>query len=232
MKAKDDDTPAENSDQALAHFRQLDQFTSSYLAEQIAMIETLKGSTQTHISFEHLWMLFDSGTDVYCRSRKGGHRLRSSSDAFSTMVTERLWNPQAFRVVSTVGGGSSRTMPHIGWTKSSAKVTVSKSARDCFSDLSIQCYYIEYTGTQWQPVLDHIVLKPYDGTMEITELEVFPIQYRSQIKGTEDPYLDLYERGSKYVNLTRMSHLRYEGFTAGDTSEQVGVFDREPIRED
>ncbi|KAK5048502.1 hypothetical protein LTR84_005592 [Exophiala bonariae] len=218
LKGEDDDTPPEDLNKALAHFSQLHQFISSYFAEQLAMIESLKGATQTHISFEHLWMLFDSGTDVYCRSRKGGHKLRGLSDDLPSVFTERLWAPQAFRVVSTVGGGRSQSVPHMRLATRFGKGTVSTRPRDCFSDLSLQCYYIEYTGTEWQPVLDHIVLKPYDGTMEITDLEVYPIHYRPQMK---DPYLDLHDRGKRYVNLTRLSHLRYEGSTAGDNSEEI-----------
>jgi len=218
-KTEDTDSSVEDNIQTLDHFRQLHDILELYFHEQLTTLKNLKASTQTQITFEQLWMLFDSGTDIYCRARRGGHKFR---DAGGT-PTERLWTPQAFRIASTMGGGRLQTFLHRRLKKPFAAETVSTSARDCFADFSIQCYYVEYTGTGWRSVLDYIVLKPFDGPMDIIDLEAYPIQYRSQLKESVDPYQDLIDRGRKYVNLTQISHLRYEGPTIGDSSEEVGL---------
>lgn len=216
-KTEDADSPVEDYVQVLNHSRQLHHLIELYFTEQLTTLKNLKGLTQTQISFEQLWMLFESGMDVYCRSRKGGHKFLDSAE----MRTDRLWTPQAFRIVSTMGGGRLQTLLHRRLEKAFAVETVSTSTRDCFAEFSLQCYYIEYAGTGWQPVLDNIVLKPFDGLMDVADLEAYPIHFRSQLKESVDPFQDLLGRGRKYVKMTEICHLRYEGPTVGDSSEEV-----------
>ncbi|KAF2398233.1 hypothetical protein EJ06DRAFT_480744 [Trichodelitschia bisporula] len=87
---------------ALEHFRALIQFVDKYFAKQLSLLKGVKAGKVARLAFDNLWMLFDSGDNIYSSQQQGGQTLRGEDD--ETHVSKRRDVPQAYRVLATIGG--------------------------------------------------------------------------------------------------------------------------------
>ncbi|KAL8310283.1 hypothetical protein RB597_010213 [Gaeumannomyces tritici] len=95
-----------------------------------------------------------------------------------------------------------------------------EKASDRFTSLLVSCYYIDFNGARLSAVPDIFKIRPFDGEMEVTSLNVFPIAYQRHL-GTQDKAIDLHARGLKFLEWTRVTHLSYDGQTVGETQEEI-----------
>lgn len=108
--------------EAFDHFRHLVQFLDQYLAVKASLFQALREGTREKVSYEDLWMLFETGDKIYSPFRQGRTVIRnetsgsdSGSDSGSESesdddvhITRRRYAPQAYRVVATTGGSPLR----------------------------------------------------------------------------------------------------------------------------
>jgi hypothetical protein len=90
---------------------------------------------------------------------------------------------------------------------------ISRRIRNHYADLAVQCFHIDFDGDNFGTVPEVFYFKPYEREMEIRSLEAYPSRYMLQDR--------LYERGQKFLDYTRFSHLQYEGLTVGPSREEV-----------
>ncbi|KAK1750914.1 hypothetical protein QBC47DRAFT_392881 [Echria macrotheca] len=200
---------------ALPHFRMFLAFVDKYLAKQISLFNRLRrGETIQEISFENLWMLFDIGDLVFSPARDGQqwehNRIKSPS---------RRYAPQAYRVMATSGGMPSTTAysyfhRQAALNEQTMSVTP-RRIRNTYTELYVHCYYIDFDGIKYGLVSEIFTFRPFEQTVEIRNLQAYPVHY---VAGLSDRLL---ERGGVFLDMTKISHMRYEGLTVGRSREEI-----------
>ncbi|KAL8398473.1 hypothetical protein RB596_005847 [Gaeumannomyces avenae] len=95
-----------------------------------------------------------------------------------------------------------------------------EKADDRFTPLLVSCYYIDFDGARLSAVPEIFKIRPFDGEMEVTSLNAFPMAYQRHL-ATQDKAIDLHARGLKFLEWTRVTHLSYDGQTVGETQEEI-----------
>lgn len=115
---------------------------------------------------------------------------------------------QVYRVVQ-VSGGRKSVVPR----------KERRLNRNTVSNLVIDCFHLDYDREQIRPVPETLYIRPYEGDLPVTSLNVYPLDY------DRGPARSLRERGKKFVELVRVSHRRYKGISLaeGDSSNYEEV---------
>lgn len=99
-----------------------------------------------------------------------------------------------------------------------------------YSPLYVYCFYIDFDGNRYGTVTEIFVFKPHDGEVDIRSLEAYPYHYMttpstglkpSEHTAEENKKDKLLERGRKFIDLTTVAHMSYEGLTIGESREEV-----------
>ncbi|KAF5635828.1 ATPase family AAA domain protein [Fusarium sp. NRRL 52700] len=219
--------------EALDHFKVLVSFVDKYLHKQISHLERIKLGKWDKISFDNLWMLFTSGSTIYCPFRD----IKKIGD----YTTQPQYVPQAFRVIGALGGVPSissltptfeeaRNMTNNvdvldGLYKSQdgfrAIGPASRRINSLFSPLHVRCFNVDFDGIKYGLVEHMFIFKPFHGQVDIQSLEAYPVQFSRLSQAGEDPIAEFSQRGEKFVDATLVSHLSYEGLTVGKNREEV-----------
>jgi len=85
--------------------------------------------------------------------------------------------------------------------------------RNRYTELRVYGYFVDFNGVEFGSVPDIFIFKPYEGLMDVRSLQAYPIGYLRDNT--------LVERGRRFVDMTRISHMQYAGLTAGITREHV-----------
>lgn len=99
-----------------------------------------------------------------------------------------------------------------------------------YSPLYVYCFYIDFDGSKYGTVTEIFVFKPHDGDVDIRSLEAYPYHFMTtpamglkppEHQGEGNKKDKLLERGRKFIDLTTVSHMSYEGLTIGESREEV-----------
>jgi len=241
-----DTTAAYDRDSAIPHFQELLRFVDKYLGKQIQLFDRIRKGDEDRVAFKDLWMVFDMKDIIYSPLRDNDQRVFRNQAEDNDHLQVKRHSSQAYQVVSTTGG-----MP---WQKtvtataaamnkdtdaltsqevvetvkdiSKADQTKTNTARSSYSELFVYCFYIDFNGVEYGIVRDVFMFKPYESVMDVRNLQAYPIRYRSD--KTQDSLL---ERGRQFINVTKVSHMQYEGLTAG-VREEVSSSDSTPTSAD
>lgn len=118
---------------------------------------------------------------------------------------------QVYRVLQVTGGRKSlrpREGDNSTWRKE-------------VSDLSVDCFSLDYDGKQFRPVLKTISIKPYDGVWPVLSLAAYPLDLEG-----ENLASTLVDRGKKFEELTKVKHRRYKGLSVKEWWENYVYYDR------
>ncbi|XDG07175.1 hypothetical protein ABKA04_006790 [Annulohypoxylon sp. FPYF3050] len=223
--------PQHERREALDHFRELLKFIEKYLEPQIKLYEAIREGTITKVSFENLWMVFNVNDTIYCPIKKGNQELEVFLDGdpnTKKYLTRSKATPQAYRVVSSEGGvgvyvdperddSSIITSQPMGKNKQQNKENMSISAKEQFTTLKVYCFSVDSDAEKYTPVEDFFIFKPFEGEVDITSLEAYPIRFHPQYEQVSDMLL---QRGRKFIEMTQISHMIYEGLTVGEDKEE------------
>lgn len=144
------------------------------------------------VSFHDLWFLFSPGEEVV-----GQHRR------------------QAYRVMSVTSTGHKVIPPYkTTWDRESAKAEE--------TPIILKCVYIDFDGKMLGPVSRTIEIPRYDGEKAVTALEVYPLRFAEEHKGQDKEAFrkSLIGRGKKFLDVARVKHMHYNGFSL-ETKEEV-----------
>lgn len=232
------------------HFRMLLEFADKYLAKQLELFERLRLGLEDKITFENLWMLFDTGVAIHSPSVTGGAVFRND-DEFHT--TKTRYCAQVFRVLIAKGGLlTKKSLAPRQATKDedvTGLMTVAdlfirgvqretlalgrsdirsvQRNKDRFIPLEVTCFHIDFDGTNYGTVREIFSFKPFDGVMDIRSLVAYPVTYlksqpvRPLARGNEVESDALLERGKRFIDIASVAHMSYEGLTVGKSREEV-----------
>lgn len=202
--------------EAYQHFKLLVDFIDQYLAKPLDKLKAYRDRRVSQVAFEDLWMLYDSGETICCHSRRGGASVVVDED--ETHETISRDTPQAYRVVAVMGGIRLEFQsPETSGGDSRPQKGEALRARDLYSPLMIDCYYLDCDGSRYDCVSEKFHIKPFDGEVDVTSLEAFPVGFDQKLKP------DYFEnRGLTFLSLSfGFAHRQYEALTVGTNSEEV-----------
>ncbi|KAI1409797.1 hypothetical protein F5Y13DRAFT_203189 [Hypoxylon sp. FL1857] len=228
-----EDLPMHERQEELTHFRELCKFFDTYLKPQIVLYENIREGLSTKIAFENLWMLFNFNETIFCQIRRGLQEVVAfdgpGQQAPKKYATNTRLTPQAYRVVYAEGGigvyedqvrndGSILTSTQVERPTPHNQENIAAAAKEKFCPLIIYCFSVESNAERYTPVKDFFVFKPFEGEVDITSLEAYPLRFHRQ-----KPHISemLLERGRKFIDMTSISHMTYDGLTVGDDREEV-----------
>lgn len=185
-------------------------------------------------------------------------------------TTRRRYLPQAYRVAATVGGAplrknlapkntttgddsmsedalirmftnASSMRTGLGIQPVSLSVPRAQRMKEKYTPLHVICIYVDFNGVKYGTDTEIFVFRPFDGEMDIKNLEAFPLQYLStepshsisssglikeRSPDTERREIEspdaLIERGRKFIDVTAVSqHMNHTGLTVGESKEEV-----------
>ncbi|KAI0890589.1 uncharacterized protein GGS22DRAFT_151326 [Annulohypoxylon maeteangense] len=224
--------PQHERQETLEHFRELLKFIEKYLEPQLKLYDDIRQGTVTKVTFENLWMVFNVNDTIYCPIKKGNQELEVFLDGdpnTKKYVTRTRSTPQAYRVVSSEGGvgvyvdperddSSIMTLQPMGKAKQQNQENLTISAKEQFTSLKVYCFSVDSDGEKYTPVEDFFIFKPFEGEIDITSLEAYPTHFNSQYEKVSEMLL---QRGRKFIEMTEISHMIYEGLTVGEDKEEV-----------
>ncbi|XXG93940.1 hypothetical protein Hte_000190 [Hypoxylon texense] len=222
--SSEDESP-EASLKTLTNFRELMKFIDTYLEPQVKLYERVRDGSAKKIAFENLWMLFNFNDTIYSPVKRGHQEVTIIEPGNKPVryYTKPKPTPQAYRVIHSTGGVGIYFDPSLDHdsiiTRESQGQELSTiSVRDQFSQLIVFCFSISFNGEKYTPVEDFFVFKPFEGEVDITSLEGYPLRFHRQ---GEQISRMLLERGRKFIDMTAISHMTYEGLTVGDDRQEV-----------
>lgn len=241
------------TEEALLHFCMLLEFIEKYLYKKVTLFNRLKQGLEDKIAFEDLWMLFDTGDTIYSPYMEGGVVLKSGEESLHTTKTRYV--PQVFRVSGTAGGLplrwtlapkqsdpeddifdtpffpalSMRGLRYAALQTRQDGIPSAQGNKNKFAPLHVVCLNVDFDGVKYGPVQEIFTFRPYDGLVDITSLEAYPMQYlKTQPSrfpgGDEQPEnVSLLERGRNFIDATVVSHLSHEGLSVGKNRHEVRI---------
>jgi hypothetical protein len=238
-------SPPYDRQEALLHFKELVTFIDMYLGTELKLYDDLRSQRRMTVAFENLWMLFDYQDVVYCLFKNGGVIYETTSGEEVT-PSRRRDVPQAYSVLGTTGGIllDSRVLPpkeKRRWiTETTGLLQALQDlpsnnqgqpffqqsalrAKDWYTSLYISCYYLDFDGIRLKAMADFFVVKPYEGEIEITALEVRPIKHPHSVAGKYPIVKELDERGKRFLEYTSITYLDYDGLALGSNREEAGL---------
>lgn len=241
------------TEEALPHFRLLLEFVEKYLHKKVTLFDRLRQGLEDKIAFEDLWMLFDTGDTIYSPYVEGGVVFRNGEE--SQHRTKTRYVPQVFRVMGTDGGlplqkalapkqsdpgddklndsffskWSIKGPQHASRPATQDGIPFAQRNMNKFAFLQVVCFHIDFDGAKYDLVQEVFTFRPYDGFVDITSLEAYPMQYLKTQPGrfpggddhTEED--SLLQRGRKFIDATVVSHLSHEGLSVGKSRQEVRI---------
>ncbi|KAI0593411.1 hypothetical protein F4775DRAFT_578016 [Biscogniauxia sp. FL1348] len=212
----------------LSHFREFMNFVQKYLEQPLSIYKSVQAGSCTKLSFENLWMLFNTNETIYCPGKRVRQELAQKvSRKITKIYTGNTYWPQAFRVVECKGGlgigpiHRSQFHDYLPMSQSRQDTIQDQSyegIRESFSELVVYCFTVRFNAQKYGPSTDFFIFKPFDGEIEITDLEAYPIRFHPQKDSIVQRLLD---RGRKFIDISTVSHMSYDGLTVGDTKEEI-----------
>jgi hypothetical protein len=211
--------------EALIHFRFLVQFIDKYLSGPLERFRRVRAGLDDQIAYEDLWMLFDTGDTIYAPFVGGGYEFVDGTDSH---VSKARHLPQQFRVLGTKGGLPTSKILSPFQAERDEDVLENQRNRIMFTTLNVLCFNIDFDGLNYGAVRELFAFRPFDGLVDITSLEAYPVMYlkprleRSLAPGVQTEEVDIYlERGRKFLSVSAVSHMSYEGLAIGQSREEV-----------
>ena len=173
-------------------------FMDTDLKDIYSLQKDIDRGTRKLIAFDHLWQLFKPGIVVI----SGKEQKR------------------AYVVLHVTGGRALQRESQFAVARDGAVEGYDVKRREereahfakypKTSPFVIDCFYIDFDGTNFGPLPQKFMLTDYDGEVPINSLEVFPIRFDDDPKKTEK---SLVRRGRKFVRLADVDHKFYSGRT-------------------
>lgn len=206
--------------------KELLDFVKSYLVDDVNLFQEYKNGTRLNISFNNLWMLFDSNDTIFCPLKKGEDGIYAGDQKDECFGTLEFDTPQVFRVLATFGGISRRFPPLVNRSKGLAQPLPddtdennAKHIREKWTSLYLDCYLIEFDGVRFRAVSDSFEFKPFEGELLVTSLEAYPIVFHENT--SDGGTASLIRRAFRYADLTSVQHVHHKGLTLGERKEEV-----------
>ncbi|KAL8893492.1 MAG: hypothetical protein Q9192_005208, partial [Flavoplaca navasiana] len=183
---------------ALRRLRLLVKFIDEQVNGPLAKLK--KAGRHQQVFFADLYHFFAPGDEVY--------KLHGSG------TNEQV---SAYRVLQVTGGRRFNFSAKSGDEDDAPELAMSKEIRGALgSPLAITCIHIDFNGEEFGPVTTRFPIREYTGERSTASLPVCPAAFK---KDLENLKADLESRGSRFVELARVSHKAYSGLTIDPIEE-------------
>jgi hypothetical protein len=149
--------------ETLQHMRCLIDFMDRYLKPTVSHIAE---STEGKISFMDLWYLFKPGDNIYMPLNVQDGSLSAEAMGATPETFQGRYN-QLWRVTGVSGG-----RPNISAAQD-------RNANLKPNPFKVDCYYIDFHGRFFRPVVHTFEIIHFKGQREIGSLEFFPVRFMS-----------------------------------------------------
>lgn len=205
-----------DSVEALRDMRCLVQFIDTYLKPQWQYFDTVN---YHKIQFADLWHIFNPGDDVLAPLQPGQEQTPGSEFLGSRNGNHR--SQLVWRVLNTTGGRSLLSPPD----KERDYPTTTAPYKQCY--FMLWCYFIDYDGEKFGPVIKQFKIKSYQGEKEIRSLEVYPLKYANN---ASELLSQLRTRGLKFCEFKSPQHRYYAGLSLAHQPTGDSIRDSEEAR--
>ena len=201
-------TPKDPTDcvEALRDLRCLVQFMEEDLKP---LSKPFLDSTCRKVRFRDLWYLYKPGDELVApisQSLDNENCKSGSCDALTDMTVPKrslIDRYQAAWRVLQVSNGRPNLCPF------NDDDSLPPPRENC-NPFTLQCYYVEYDGNRFGPVMHTFSIAPYEGERDITSLEVFPLRFSDMALKVRN---DFKKRGELFVEYTSFKQRYYKGKT-------------------
>ena len=184
--------------EAKDHLQLLVAVIDEYMAPLLTLRDSISERSLKKIQFRDLWLLYQPG-DLVISSKSSKLPL------------------QAYRVVNMCGGRQLITKPPISYGNQ-LSFHQDKDRMSGISPFKIDCVLIDFDGETFGPVKKTIEISAFNDEREITELDVYPIDFSEHPSMLRDT---LIKRGKHFATYRDFKHKRYSGLSLGDVKEEV-----------
>jgi len=223
-----------NSRYALEDLRCYVNFVEEKLMPLYNRFDNVTDIDSQKIQFDDLWYLFRSGELIYVPSFTKEDTTSNTSKQLSVhprskqmsmdksklpLVDQRIWrllsmHPPVYNHEDTPpkdGPGSEQdkdTEPLSTW---------------------LNCYYLDYNGESYGPVIKKFDIYEFEGEKPIQELEIYPLRFVTGFETIKNEHKDL---GTNFVRYLSERPLAYNGWTLtrDPEGESIQSSDGKPIR--
>ena len=179
--------------------RCLVEFMNHDMKDIFLVQQGLSDCTRHTIAFDYLWLLFRPGDMIV----KKGDQMRAY------IVLHVTGGRAMDRYTRTTGKEDISYEPYMSKEEQQEKEAyLAKFPRT--SPFVIDCFYIDFDGSNFGPLPETFRLGEYDGEVHINSLEAYPVRFDKDARQTE---MALKKRGKRFVRLARGDHKSYSGRT-------------------
>ena len=195
-----------DSVEALRDLRCLVQFMEE---DMKPLSQPFHDSTCRKVRFRDLWYLYKPGEELiapFSQSLDNENRRLGKCNVLTDMTFPKKSLPDryqtAWRVLQVLNG-----RPNLYPFNDEHWLPPPRENCNAFT---LRCYYVEYDGNKFGPVVHDFSIAPYEGERDITSLEVFPLRFTETALKVRD---DLKKRGELFVEYTTSKPRYYKGKT-------------------
>ena len=212
--------------EALEHLRLLINFMDTDLGPIWELRRRLKAGTLRKIAFSDLYHIFSHGQEIRTPGNKQIQLYVARSPGLSILLNAKfsifwflLTRTFRYRVLKFTGG---REVMYPKMDALSNHASEKLKGEGYLSGLFvIECFYIDFDGTEYGPVNKTFMIRRFEGEKEIDSLPVFPLICDPNGVATRKALRDRGKRFAVLSNTKTTSHKQYSGLTSDQQQEQV-----------
>jgi len=156
-----------------------------FMEEVVQPARNYLQSQPSTVHFSNIWHLFPSECLIYCRQ---------------SSTPQKIW-----RVIQATGGRRYMSLPD-------GKLTDSSDWSTRYSDFVLDCYYLDFDGTNFIRVYHRFTIEMFEKPMSIEALPVMPLaDAEARLPGVDREVFR--ERGKQFLIYTKPQHRYYQGTT-------------------
>ncbi|KAJ6035875.1 hypothetical protein N7540_000154 [Penicillium herquei] len=117
--------------------------------------------------------------------------------------------------------------------RANTRMSSTQTTKNKYSPLHVMCFFLDYDGVKFGTGMEIFLFKPYDGEADINGLAAYPMGYykstplQTPEKGSHQSTIDgsssvddFVERGRRFIDVTSVSHMSYDGLTVGGAARE------------
>lgn len=148
-------------EETLQHMHCLVGFMDRYIKPILSRLENI---SNRKISFRELWYLFKPGDDIYIPLHVQGGSITTDAISNTPEIFQNRYE-RSWKVTGTSGG-----RPNIS-------VAQNRNANLKSNSFKVDCYYIDFYGKYYRPLVHTFEIMPFKGERDIISLDFYPSRY-------------------------------------------------------
>lgn len=193
-----------NSKEALRDLRCYVRFVEEKLIPLYSQFDKPENINSHKIRFDDLWYLFRIGEHIYVPN-PAKHDTTQANSVLSKQpsVDQRIW-----RLFSLYPPNVNYKVAPL--KESKGRLLVPEPVVEKDRNSRVRCYYLDYDGESYGPVVKEFNITYFTGEKSIRELEVYPLRFAVDCEAIKKEHQDM---GRNFVRYLTERPLAYNGWT-------------------